>query len=159
MLNPEDTTGYRRAHALVHNHLTELHGDVSPNRLPEAAAEVLVDLAGRKRSLVAIATVDDQGAGVAVLFPEPRGSSLRVVHVVPDHRRRGIGTALLRLLLDEAVCHGRYPVSAVADQHRPATALAASLGVFPLAVGEPGRLRFELRAPHHFTTQIAAARS
>ncbi|WP_162802109.1 GNAT family N-acetyltransferase [Ornithinimicrobium murale] len=154
VLRREDPTGFRRAHRLVRAYLSGLHGDLRPNRLTQRHAQVLLDLASTRRSVVALASVGDRDVGVALLYPEPDVAELAVLYTAPAYRRAGVATALLRELLGRDV----FPVSATVEQQdRAATALAASLDIYPTCVQEPGRLRFELTAPHQ--RGIAATRS
>jgi ribosomal protein S18 acetylase RimI-like enzyme len=54
------------------------------------------------------------------------------VSLLPEYRRRGIGTALLRELLDEAAASGRR-VSLYVDRHNAASSLYERLGFRPVA--------------------------
>lgn len=152
VLDPQDADGVSAARVLVQASLHLWYADrgLDPGRPRPQDAALLVDLAGpRRRSLVALAR-DDHGSpvGVCVLLPDGPTTFLRSGFVLPGHRGRGVGTALVAALLSVAADRGVQVVTAASGQDSHLPALLARLGVHAVEVDGPGRVRFRLPTPH-----------
>ncbi|WP_432574022.1 GNAT family N-acetyltransferase [Kineococcus sp. SYSU DK005] len=91
---------------------------------------------------VLLASVGDRPAGYALLTDSPllplggsSGPSVEHVHVVPEHRRRGVGRALLRRALQLAEAEGADQLACtVLPGDRDYTRYLARLGFAPVVV-------------------------
>ena len=85
-----------------------------------------------ERSLVLLDQVP-----VGRLYLDRRADGIRIIDIalLPEHRGGGLGTALLRSILDEATARG-VPVRLHVEPHNPAARLYTRLGFLP--IGEAG---------------------
>src|SRR2546423_4591014 len=82
--------------------------------------------------------IELDGGPVGRLYVARWEHEIRIVDIalLPEHRDRGIGTALIRALLDEAAAAGK-PLSIHVEKHNPARRLYERLGF--AAGARPGR--------------------
>lgn len=87
--------------------------------------------------------LEQGGEPIGRLYVNRSSDSTSIIDIalLPFARRRGIGTALLRELLDEATAQGK-PVMIHVERNNPALALYLRLGFTP--VGESG-IYYEMR--------------
>jgi ribosomal protein S18 acetylase RimI-like enzyme len=103
--------------AFLHSQFELQHREYTRN-YPDASFEVLV--------------VD--GADAGRLYVRRADDEVHVIDIalLPEFRRRGIGGALLRELMDEATAAGT-PVSIYVEENNPAQSLYRRLGFQPVA--------------------------
>jgi ribosomal protein S18 acetylase RimI-like enzyme len=53
-----------------------------------------------------VAEIDGEAAGYSIWMHRDGGAVLVTIHVLPGHRRHGLGTLLLHAFLDDAAGHG-----------------------------------------------------
>ncbi|HEX7049913.1 MAG TPA: GNAT family N-acetyltransferase [Longimicrobiales bacterium] len=96
-----------------------------------------------------VVLVDGEAAGRLYVARWPDEIRIVDIALLPEHRGRGIGTALLEALLAEADAAGR-PVSIHVEQYNPARRLYARLGF--REVEDRGVYVFMTRAPAQVNT-------
>ncbi|MGH2375765.1 MAG: GNAT family N-acetyltransferase [bacterium] len=116
---------------------------------PEARECLVAALRDHPTALVLLALVDERPAGIAVCFfglSTFQARPLLNIHdlaVLPEHRGKGIGRALLAAAEDRAIKHGCCKLTLeVQDDNGRARALYESFGFADFVVGESAPTRF-----------------
>jgi GNAT superfamily N-acetyltransferase len=109
---------------------------------PAAAAASLAKLIGNPEARLFIAVIDDEPVGLAYVVCQPlvplqasNAVHIAYIHVRPEHRRRGMGRALMVAVLDYADDIGADQISVAVDPTlRDASRFFARLGLRPLTM-------------------------
>jgi GNAT superfamily N-acetyltransferase len=109
---------------------------------PAAAAAGLAKLIENPEARLFIAVMDDEPVGLAYVLCQPlvplqasNAVHIAYIHVRPEHRRRGMGRALMVAVLDYADDIGADQISVAVDPTlRDASRFFARLGLRPLTM-------------------------
>lgn len=152
LVDPADSHLLDRARALVREYLRGVHGDLTPWRMREQDAELLLDMASSKDSPVAVSLNGPYPVGVTVLHRYDGLAELRAAYVRPGHRRRGLGARMTDLLLGHADLLGLPLVFTVVAAGGSLDASLRRRGLTPAGPppdGAAGSVRFDLPTSRH----------
>jgi ribosomal protein S18 acetylase RimI-like enzyme len=93
-----------------------------------------------------VAVVGDQFAGYSLWTPEHSYAQLCTLHVTPDHRRRGVGLALLEAYMQDAARQGFTQLRLSVRPENPAKLMYQTAGFSCTGTGLHDYLTYERQA-------------